>query len=195
MAARCVSEHTRAPYRPQFSWHADVAGIGLVMEVVPAPGACTAVILTHNQLVTWVLIVATLSAGLFSGAAIYINAVEHPARLSCGTELAVREFAPSYRRATVMQASLAVTGCLTGLWSAWASSDIWLALGAILLGAVVPFTLIVILPTNNALLDGTLDPRSQKARLLLIRWGRLHAIRSILSTAAFVLFLLRLAVS
>jgi hypothetical protein len=145
--------------------------------------------------VIWVLIVATLSAGLFSGAAIYINAVEHPARLSCGTEVAVREFAPSYRRATVMQASLAVSGCLTGLWSAWASSDSWIALGAILLGAVVPFTLVVILPTNKQLLDPTLDVRSHKATLLLIRWGRLHAIRSILSTAAFVLFLLRLAVS
>ena len=141
----------------------------------------------------WVLIVATLSAGLFSGAAIYINAVEHPARLSCGTELAVREFAPSYRRATVMQASLAITGCLTGLWSAWAGSDTWLALAAILLGAVVPFTLIVILPTNKDLLDDTLDPRSQNAMLLLIRWGRLHAIRSVLSTVAFVIFLFSLA--
>ena len=141
----------------------------------------------------WVLIVATVSAGLFSGAAIYINAVEHPARLSCGTELAVREFAPSYRRATVMQASLAVTGCVTGLWSAWAGSDTWLALGAILLGAVVPFTLIVILPTNKQLLNPTLDPSSKQARALLVRWGRLHAIRSVLSTAAFVLFILRLA--
>ena len=141
------------------------------------------------------LIIATLSPGLSSGAAIYINAVEHPARLSCGTELVVREFAPSYRRATVMQASLAITGCLTGLWSAWASSDTWIALGAILLGAVVPFTLIVIVPTNNQLLDPTLDARSHNATLLLSRWGRLHAIRSVLSTAAFVLFILRLAVS
>jgi hypothetical protein len=62
----------------------------------------------------WVLIVAAVSAGIFAGAAIYINAVEHPARLSCGTELAVREFVPSYRRATVMQATLAITGCITG---------------------------------------------------------------------------------
>jgi Domain of unknown function (DUF1772) len=141
----------------------------------------------------WVLIVATFCAGLFCGAAIYISAVEHPARLSCGTELAVREFAPSYRRATVMQAPLAIIGCATGLWSAWAARDTWLALSAILLGAVVPFTLIVILPTNHQLLDPTLDPRSDKATMLLIRWGRLHVTRSILSTAAFVLFLLRMA--
>jgi hypothetical protein len=121
--------------------------------------------------VIWVLIVATVSAGLFSGAAIYISAVEHPARLSCGAELALQEFAPSYRRGTVMQASLALTGCVTGLWSAWGNRDPWLALAALLLGAVIPFTLVVILPTNHQLLDPRLDPRSQNATMLLIRWG------------------------
>ncbi len=36
---------------------------------------------------------STLSAGLFAGAAIYISLVEHPARLECGTGLAITEFA------------------------------------------------------------------------------------------------------
>jgi hypothetical protein len=67
------------------------------------------------------LIVATVCAGMFAGAAIYINAVEHPARLSCGNEFALRQFAPSYHRATLMQAILAVMGSLSGLWSAWFS--------------------------------------------------------------------------
>ena len=139
--------------------------------------------------------VAALCAGLFAGAAIYINAVEHPARLACGTELAVREFAPSYHRATVMQASLAVVGCVTGLWSAWVMADGWVAAGALSLGAVVPFTLVVILPTNKQLLDPALDPRSEKAADLLARWGRLHAARSAMSSVAFVLFLARFAIS
>ena len=139
------------------------------------------------------LIIAALCAGIFAGAAIYINAVEHPARLSCGTELAVREFAPSYHRATIMQAPLALLGCGTGLWSAWLRGDAWVALAAILLGAVVPFTLVAILPTNKQLVDPALDPRSGRAMDLLVRWGRLHALRSALSSAAFLLFLLRLA--
>jgi hypothetical protein len=143
----------------------------------------------------WFLMVAALCAGLFAGAAIYINAVEHPARLACGTELAVREFAPSYHRATVMQASLAVAGCVTGLLSAWMMADAWVAGGAISLGAVVPFTLVVILPTNKQLLDPALDPRSKQAADLLARWGRLHVTRSTLSSVAFVLFLVRLAIS
>ncbi len=70
------------------------------------------------------MLLATICAGLFAGASIYINVVEHPARLSCGSELAVREFAPSYRRATIMQASLAVVGGLAGLIAAWQQNDL-----------------------------------------------------------------------
>lgn len=140
----------------------------------------------------WISVIATICAGLFAGAAIYVNAVEHPARLSCGTELALREFGQSYHRATVMQALLAVAGCVMGLWSAWAHGDGWLAVGAILLGAAVPFTLVVILPINHKLLDPALDPQGEATRLL-VRWGHLHAVRSALSSASFLLFLLRLA--
>jgi hypothetical protein len=133
----------------------------------------------------WALIVAAVCAGLFAGAAIYITAVEHPARLSCGTELALREFAAQrYRRATAMQVPLAIMGCLTGLWSAWVLGDALVGLEALLLGAVVPFTLIVILPTNRDL--------GARATALLIRWGRLHLIRSVFSSVALVLFVVRL---
>ena len=139
------------------------------------------------------LITATVCAGLFSGAALYINLVEHPARLTCGPELAVREFAPSYKRATVLQASLAVLGFLAGIIAAWGRADAELVVASLLLGAVVPFTLVVILPTNKRLLDPALDPRSSQAGALLSRWGRLHAVRTVLSLLAFLVFLWRLA--
>lgn len=132
-------------------------------------------------------LVALLCTGLFAGAAIYITAVEHPARLQCGLALAVAEFGPSYRRAAVMQAALAVVGCLAAV-AAWALGGAAVVLGAgLLLGAVVPFTLIVILPTNKRLLDPTLDPGSAEAATLLTRWGRLHALRSLASGVAFLL--------
>jgi hypothetical protein len=138
------------------------------------------------------LIVATLAAGLFAGAAIYVSAVEHPARLGCGPELAIREFGPSYKRGTVMQASLAVTGCLAGLASGWQLGDVVIVIAAVILGAVVPFTLVVIFPTNKRLLDPALNPQSTEAAQALTRWGRLHAVRTILSTIAFAVFLVRL---
>jgi hypothetical protein len=139
------------------------------------------------------LMIAASAAGLFAGAAIYINAVEHPARMSCGTDVAVREFGPSYRRATLMQAPLAVVGCLSGLVAAWQDADLVVALAAVLLGVVVPFTLLVIAPTNQRLLSPDLDAGGPDATALLNRWGRLHAVRSALASASFLIFLLRLA--
>jgi uncharacterized membrane protein len=132
---------------------------------------------------------ATLCSGLFAGAALYVSFVEHPARMLCGTTLAITEFAPSYNRATVMQVSLAALGTLAAV-AAWrmGASVLWLA-GGLLLGAVIPFTLIVILPTNKRLLDPSLDKDSKLAEQLLQRWAMLHAVRSALSLASFLAFL------
>jgi hypothetical protein len=133
--------------------------------------------------------VAVLACGLFAGAAVYLSLVEHPARMECGVELAATEFAPSYRRATVMQASLAAVGLISSI-AAWlaAASFLWVV-GGVLLGSVVPFTLIVILPTNKQLLSPALDRRSAETKRLLARWGMLHAVRSVLSGLALLLFL------
>ena len=134
--------------------------------------------------------VALFATALFGGAALYINLVEHPARMECGTALAATEFGPSYRRATRLQASLAIVAFISALGSWWMNRDpSWLA-GAILIGAVVPFTLIAILPTNKKLLDPALDRNSEDARQLLNRWERLHAVRTVLSLAALTVFVL-----
>ena len=133
--------------------------------------------------------IATLSSGLFTGAAVHINLVEHPARLQTGTRPALQEFAPSYKRATVTQVSFAVTGFLSSLLAWRARSDARWLLGGGLLVSVIPFTALVILPTNERLLDpATADDPALAARLLT-RWGRLHAVRSVLSLASLLLFL------
>ena len=140
------------------------------------------------------LILATLATGLFAGAAVYINLVEHPARVSCGTDTAIREFVPSYQRASVMQASLAIVGATCGLIAGLRQQDGVLIVAALLIGAVVPFTLVIIAPTNRQLLSPALDRQGSLAAALLRRWAVLHAIRSILSAIAFAMFVVRLAI-
>src|SRR5262245_39691150 len=135
---------------------------------------------------------ATMCAALFAGAAVYVNLVEHPARMSTGPVAALRQWRPSYHRATVMQASLAVLGTLAGL-VAWlgGAGRLWL-IGAVLLGAVVPFTLIVVFPTNQQLENLDPDPDPALASTLLAHWAQLHGVRSLLSLAALVIFVLAL---
>ena len=134
--------------------------------------------------------IAIIAAGIFAGAAVYINVVEQPARLSCGVEHAITEWRPSYKRATLMQAPLALIGSLSALIAWWLNrGSAWL-IGGLLFLAVVPFTLVVILPTNKRLERRDLDVRSDEAERLLRRWGGLHSVRSVLSVVAFVIFLL-----
>jgi len=138
-------------------------------------------------------ILATLAAGLFTGAAIYINLVEHPARMACGTAAALAQWARSYKRATVMQATLTAVGFLSAV-AAWVlgGARLWL-IGGLLLGLVIPVTLLVILPTNRQLLNPHLRKDSAEAGQLLDRWNRLHAARSVLGFVSFVIFVVTLS--
>ena len=133
--------------------------------------------------------VTILSSGLFAGAAVYITLVEHPARMECGAEVAALEFRPSYRRAAFMQVSLALLGFVCSI-IAWVAEGNWAwLLGGVLLVGVIPFTLVVIRSTNNQLLDPALDKKSEQARQLLLKWGRLHAVRTIMSLLSLAVFL------
>jgi hypothetical protein len=132
--------------------------------------------------------VAVLACGLFAGAAVYVSLVEHPASMECGVEIATAEFPPSYHRGTIMQVTLAAV-CLLSSIAAWlAGATFWWAIAGLLLGSVIPFTLIVILPTNKQLLNPALDRRSAQTGRLLARWDTLHAVRTVLSALAFLLF-------
>ena len=115
--------------------------------------------------------IAVLSCTLFTGAAIYINVAEHPARMECGTALAVTVFGPSYKRAAAMQVSLALVATGAGLLSWWIEGKVLWLIGAMIIVAVIPFTLIAIMPTNRRLLDPSLDRSSEDTRRLLQKMG------------------------
>lgn len=134
-------------------------------------------------------LLAVFACTTFTGASIYISLVEHPARMSCSTEVAATQWAPSYKRATVMQVSLAVIASICGALRWWQGGEALWLVGALLILSVIPFTALVILPTNNELLAKNRDLASAETRTLLEKWGRLHAVRSVLSLSASVLFL------
>src|SRR5438105_13182158 len=90
---------------------------------------------------------ATLSSALFAGAASYVNLVEHPARMGCGTKLAATVWAPSYARATVMQASPAIVSLLSGGASWLLGGGTQWAVGAVPIGLSLPFTFTASMPT------------------------------------------------
>lgn len=131
---------------------------------------------------------ALATAAAFTGAAAYVNWSEQPARLSLEDAALLKEWKASYARGTQMQAPLALLSGLLGLAAFYFEQRAMAAVGGILMLLNWPYTALAILPTNRrlgAIADGTADPRP-----LIEKWGRLHAVRTLLGFAGSCAFLL-----
>jgi len=132
---------------------------------------------------------ALIAAALFSGAAVYINLAEQPARLKLDDRSLLVEWKAAYERGLRMQAPLAAIGFFLGLLAWWQTTSwLWL-LGALVLVANWPYTQIQIMPTNKTLMATDPTSAGPESRRLIEKWARLHAVRTALGFAATLIFL------
>jgi len=134
-------------------------------------------------------LLALVTASIFFGAAVYINIAEQPARLGLADGPALTEWGPAYRRGSAMQAPIAVVSALLGAAAWWTTGDMLWAIGAVIMIANWPYTLLAIMPTNH-LLEATASGGDRDTRERLVRWGHLHAVRSALGGIATLIYLL-----
>lgn len=132
---------------------------------------------------------ALFLCGTFFGAAVYISIAQHPASMAAGMPVAAKFFPPMYGRAAPMQIVAALGGTLGG-FAQWYLTDIvlWL-IGAVLLIFVIPFTLVVLKPINDQLLDVNAVRTEAESKVLLNQWGPRHWVRSIASGLSFGVYL------
>jgi hypothetical protein len=147
---------------------------------------------TGRKMKTMFELLAALASGLFTGAALFLTFVEHPGRMELGPVLGIPSFAAMYKRATRMQPGLAFLSFSGGMAAWLAGANIWWLLGGIIMGALFPYTIILMLPVNLELISPGLDKNSLRAAQLLDKWGNLHKYRTLAGLVAFVIFLLLL---
>ncbi|HWK86965.1 MAG TPA: DUF1772 domain-containing protein [Xanthobacteraceae bacterium] len=132
---------------------------------------------------------ALAAAALFTGAAFYVSLCEQPARLLLDTRSALIEWQRSYKYGTLMQAPLTVLGAALGVIAYFLTWDWRWIVGALFILAPLPFTLFIIMPTNNLLRATSLEAADENTRGLIVQWGRLHLVRTVLGVIATLEFI------
>jgi hypothetical protein len=132
---------------------------------------------------------ALVAAALFTGAAFYINFAEQPARLRLDDRSLLAQWKTAYKRGYIMQSTLAIVGFALGAAAWWVSNAGAFLLGAVLMLANWPWTLLGIMPTNRVLMATDLTSAGSSSRALLMKWNGLHAVRTGLGAGATLSFL------
>ncbi|KAI8821431.1 uncharacterized protein EV422DRAFT_528143 [Fimicolochytrium jonesii] len=140
--------------------------------------------------------VALTSAGLFAGAALYVTAVEHPARFALSADIARAAFKQSYPRAARLQAALATiasgasfaVGYLYNSQPHYISAAAFLSIPIYTIGLMLPLnkrlqfgsgtTKEIVTTTNTVAADSSVFADFRK-------WGLLHLTRVVVSGIGF----------
>jgi hypothetical protein len=132
-------------------------------------------------------LLALVASAAYVGAAGYVALVEQPSRLACADEIAWRQWVQSVKRTPRYAASALIAAGAGLIHGRLALASFW-TWGSVLLLAIVPFTLLTMLPAQRRLTAGDWNPASGETRAMLTQWGRQHVVRSLLGLAALFLF-------
>jgi hypothetical protein len=133
-------------------------------------------------------LLALITAAAFCGVALYVNVAEQPARLQLDDRAMLGEWKSSYKRGAAMQGPLALIGCVLALIAWRQTSQAWFLAGAAVIIAPWPWTLLVVKPVNDALAATEVDKADAQSRALVVKWGKLHAVRTALGAVATAAF-------
>ncbi|KAF7176493.1 hypothetical protein CNMCM7691_002811 [Aspergillus felis] len=140
---------------------------------------------------------AVITGTFLSGTMMGLSLIEIPVLLDTATQASdlLQHFVRLYDIGHKMMPSLAITTCLLyghAMTSVRAAGRSGLPhmIAAVTTISMVPFTWLVMAPTNNALFRMHSDPAAPnlgEAQQLLVRWAKLHAVRSLFPLAGAVL--------
>ena len=123
-----------------------------------------------------------------SGAALYVNSVEQPARLALDDGAMLKEWGPSDQRGVALLAGLSLLAAICGLSAYTSGGDVRWAVGALIAISTWPYAFYIMAPINNQII--ALAPRDiGAARALVRQWGLLEYGQTAIGLVATAVFI------
>lgn len=129
----------------------------------------------------------TLMAAIF-GYGFSATAISYPAMMASKRETAVDYFSPFFHKSAHMQLILSLAVIPVSLAISYFSGNWWWLAGSLILQISGPYTIFVLMPVNNRIMEEGADIHSAQMTKDLGSWGKLHFPRTILAGAIFILF-------
>jgi len=132
----------------------------------------------------WSGYLALLTAAAFTGIAGHVSFAEQPARLRLDPRAMLIQWQTSYPRAAILQVTLLVIATLCGVIAFFHAYDWRWLIGAVLIAAPWPYTMLIIMPTNRQLKETLPEAADEQTHSLIRQWGLLHLVRAGLGALA-----------
>jgi Domain of unknown function (DUF1772) len=134
-------------------------------------------------------LLALMLAAAYSGAAIYISAVEHPARLRLDDNALLTQWKQAYKSGFWVQAPLCVAAGFCAFVAFFVDWDWKWFFGAALILANVLATLYLIAPLCKTLIDAEAGTAAPDIRIHITRWAWAHGVQAAVCAVVTLMFL------
>ena len=127
-----------------------------------------------------------LIMGARFGIALTATVVVHPILTKAKKLTAIEVFKSFFDKTHVVVLVMSITVSVLALGVSIISDNWWWFGISLVMHLNGPYTIFFMMPLNRRLMDENVDPLSEQTRLDIIKWGGLHAVRTVLNGAVFI---------
>jgi hypothetical protein len=126
------------------------------------------------------------------GIALTASIVVHPILVKAKKITAIEVFKPFFDKTHIAVLVMSITVSILALGVSILNDNWWWFGISAIMHLNGPYTIFFMMPLNRRLMDDNVDPQSDQTKSDIIRWGGLHALRTILNGAIFIGFIVLL---
>jgi len=138
------------------------------------------------------ILLIILGMGAIFGVALTASIVVHPILTSAKRKTAIEVFKSFFDLTHVIVLILSIGVSLLALLASILSGNWWWFGVSLIMHLNGPYTIFMMMSLNHRLMADDVDPKSEQTASDLQKWGSLHAVRTLINSAVFVLFIILL---